>query len=197
MGNYNLSNRLLALSFKKQVLFGACCTERIIHLYKYFEDEIVSENDEFFQVFKKGYSSLQNLLDCIFEFLIIEKSDQDYKVLEEQCLKFAPDTEEISSYNTVLAQNCAASLYYVFRYLSDKQIQNILYCSDKIIESIDIIELSQDKNEEVIDKIIEHEVEKQNEYINRIEKLIEPFVSNEVKMLRDFNRNNAIDYRKQ
>lgn len=163
------AHKIASISLKKKALFGLYCTRKVLPYYQHFEDEISSENDPYIFGFKGGTKKLKALSENAL-LLITNHTlqEQNYRSYIQKCLNLAPDTERISSYNTVLAQNGAISLSYVYQFLIDKDIRNILYCSAKVMESLDIIGTLKNLNLEDMKLAIQVEEKEQIRYLDKL-----------------------------
>jgi hypothetical protein len=189
MDNKVLHDQISQLSPEKQELFGLSCVDRILHLYHKFENEISTEQGGYFSVYKNGYNQLKNLLDDAFESRIKQPPFPkiNYNALKEQCLKFAPDTDEISSNNAVIAQNCSIGLAYVYDFLLTSDVRNIFYCSDKVLETIDTIGFSKKSDGNFMKAAFLKEVQIEAECIEKIKSIQTPLQSSDITDLRLFN----------
>jgi hypothetical protein len=186
-------DKISNFSNKKQLLFGICCIERILYLYKNFEDEIKDEDDTDIKKYKIGYKELEGLIEESYKIILEEKiyDIDEYKNFEKMSQILAPDTEEISSENAVIAQNCAIGVSYLFDFLLEPNFQKIIYVTEKIIETIDILGSINEKEDEEIENKILDELKKQNEYIKIIEKL-ENITQKDIINLQETNKKNRI-----
>jgi hypothetical protein len=189
-----LAENLHNFSANKIALFGLSCIDRILHLYPNFEKEILMEGGDYFSMFKHGYSILNQLLNKAFEATLNKSILVEYDLSEfsDKCLNFAPDTEEISSHFAVIAQNCAIGLYYAFQFFSNNDIQYIIYCREKVIETIDVISFFKEENEDELNKRIINELIIEKSTLCLIKEFSEPLKKDEIRKIQEFNKNNII-----
>jgi hypothetical protein len=188
-----LAEELHNLSNNKAALFGLSCVDRILHLYQNFEKEISIETDDYFSIFKHGYSVLSQFLNKAFEATLYKSIiEQNLSKLSDECLDFAPDTEEVSSTSAVIAQNCAIGISYVFQFFSNNDIQDILYCREKVVETIDVISFSKEENENILNSRFEHEAIIEKEVLLLIKGFSEPIKKDDIKILQDFDKKHII-----
>lgn len=193
MDNKNFT-LLTELPMLNQALFGACCLDRIIHLYNLFQDEILDEPDEYFVPFKSGYTILKENLDIAFQ--IIHRPDEkrtlNFKRIKEKCLELTPDTEMVSDNNVVLAQNVSIGVSYIFDFYQSGNVQFIKYCSDKLIDCIDMIAFNNNATDDEKEKLLKKENLLQFEYLNKIKNLGNRIDEADINTIRLINENNII-----
>ena len=196
MENEILYKSISALTKEEQLLFGASCVERILPLYIQFENEISSEQHHFFAAFKNGHKRLNTFLDNIFS-LVSESRVADINdcfKFKEECLDLTPDTEEISSNNVVLAQNCSIGLSYVFDFIISGEVKNILYCSDKVIECVDNIIYFQKLDENLKAIAFEKEIQVQKSSIDVVKGGENVPRAEYINSIRTFNKMNLVTF---
>lgn len=196
MQEVTLINSLKEMSFQKNGLFAISCVERTIDLYSKFEDEIALEHDEYFNTFKHGHEKLLYLLNVSYKILIGELQTNNQEIINyfEQCLELAPDTEMISSPYTVMAQNCAIGMSYVFQYFQDKKIESVLYSRDKLLETIDNVHFFLGYEVEKSIQKLNEELLLEMQFLNLIKNLQEPLQNNDMSISIEFNQNNKISF---
>ena len=162
------------MSYHKQFLFAFSCVERIISFFKDYElyndkslidkvENILSEN-----ISLDNFNNIKTLI-----------SNGNIKELES----LIPDTDDDGSNNAVLAQNAIICLVYCIDFIKNNNVEFILYCSQKVIETIDTIALgimNLDDSNELINK----EIDIQNEFIVKI-----------VSFSKDFNQVEQDEYK--
>jgi uncharacterized protein YjaG (DUF416 family) len=153
-----IKNKISGLSYHKQFLFAFSCVERIISFLKDYElDNNIALIDKIENILSENIS-LANFYN-IKTFI----SDENIEELEN----LIPDTDDDGSDEAVLAQNAAICLVYCVDFIKNNNVEFILYCSQKVIETIDVIALGimdLDNSNELINK----EIDIQNEFIAKI-----------------------------
>lgn len=194
MGNNDIIiSTLQNLPKNKIALFGISCVDRILYMYKFFENEISDEYNNELDNFKKGYSELSYMLNQAINSILNESYTQyNFQECSKACLIFAPDTEYISSVYAVIAQNCAIALSYVFIYLLDENIENIYYCRNKISETIDIISFSRNEEEAILNSTLDNENTIEYDILNKIMQFSKQINTAEIELLRKIDKQNRI-----
>ena len=136
----NVKKELENLTNTQRLLFGACCIDRILHLIEDFDKFLVENHIK--RITKEAYFSLcTELLDRIFSYININKdisSDEIEKTLNT-LNKIIPDTEEFSDNVAIFTQNSMIGLSYLYEFINKNELIFITNCSDKVIETIDIM----------------------------------------------------------
>lgn len=128
------------LTNTQRLLFGACCIDRILHLIAGF-DYFLEEN-HIKRITKEPYLSLcTDWLDSIFLYVNINKDispdeiEKTLNILNE----INPDTEEFSDNVVIFTQNSMIGLSYLYEFINKNELIFITNCSDKVIETIDVM----------------------------------------------------------
>ena len=128
------------LTNTQRLLFGACCIDRILHLIAGF-DYFLEEN-HIKRITKEPYLSLcTDWLDSIFLYVNINKDispdeiEKTLNILNE----IIPDTEEFSDNVVIFTQNSMIGLSYLYEFINKNELIFITNCSDKVIETIDVM----------------------------------------------------------
>ena len=128
------------LTNTQRLLFGACCIDRILHLIAGF-DYFLEEN-HIKRITKEPYLSLcTDWLDSIFLYVNINKDispdeiEKNLNILNE----IIPDTEEFSDNVVIFTQNSMIGLSYLYEFINKNELIFITNCSDKVIETIDVM----------------------------------------------------------
>ena len=128
------------LTNTQRLLFGACCIDRILHLIAGF-DYFLEEN-HIKRITKEPYLSLcTDWLDSIFLYVNINKDispDEIEKTLNT-LNKIIPDTEEFPDNVVIFTQNSMIGLSYLYEFINKNELIFITNCSDKVIETIDVM----------------------------------------------------------
>ena len=136
----NVKKELENLTNTQRLLFGACCIDRILHLIAGFD--IFLEENHIKRITKEPYLSLcTDWLDSIFLYVNINKdisSDEIEKTLNT-LNKIIPDTEEFSDNVAIFTQNSTIGLSYLYEFINKNELIFITNCSDKVIETIDVM----------------------------------------------------------
>ena len=136
----NVKKELENLTNTQRLLFGACCIDRILHLIAGF-DYFLEEN-HIKRITKEPYLSLcTDWLDSIFLHVNINKdisSDEIEKTLNT-LNKIIPDTEEFPDNVVIFTQNSMIGLSYLYEFINKNELIFITNCSDKVIETIDVM----------------------------------------------------------
>ena len=133
------------LTNTQRLLFGACCIDRILHLIAGFDNFL--EENHIKRITKEPYLSLcTDWLDSIFLYVNINKdisSDEIEKTLNT-LNKIIPDTEEFSDNVAIFTQNSTIGLSYLYEFINKNELIFITNCSDKVIETIDVMYYEKD-----------------------------------------------------
>ena len=128
------------LTNTQRLLFGACCIDRILHLIAGFDNFL--EENHIKRITKEPYLSLcTDWLDSIFLYVNINKdisSDEIEKTLNT-LNKIIPDTEEFPDNVVIFTQNSMIGLSYLYEFINKNELIFITNCSDKVIETIDVM----------------------------------------------------------
>ncbi len=128
------------LTNTQRLLFGACCIDRILHLIAGFDNFL--EENHIKRITKEPYLSLcTDWLDSIFLYVNINKdisSDEIEKTLNT-LIKITPDTEEFPDNVAIFTQNSMIGLSYLYEFINKNELIFITNCSDKVIETIDVM----------------------------------------------------------
>lgn len=128
------------LTNTQRLLFGACCIDRILHFIEDF-DKFLEEN-HIKRVTKEPYFSLcTELLDRIFLYISINKELSPDKIKKTLNIlnEIIPDTEDFSDNVAIFTQNSMIGLSYLYDFVNKNELIFIINCSDKVIETIDIM----------------------------------------------------------
>ena len=135
-----IKKELENLTNTQRLLFGACCIDRILHLIAGF-DYFLEEN-HIKRITKEPYLSLcTDWLDSIFLYVNINKDispdeiEKTLNILNE----IIPDTEEFSDNVVIFTQNSMIGLSYLYEFINKNELIFITNCSDKVIETIDVM----------------------------------------------------------
>lgn len=179
-----IKNELNELSDTQKLLFGACCVDRILYVIDDFDkllsDVYDEDNDPSY------FSSCSQYLDAIFRYIEnnIQISQKDIQRILENLDEIIPDTEEFSDDTALFTQNTMIALSYLYNFLDTNKLNYIINCSNKLIETVDVV--SYESNSENIESIYEAEYKVQLECISMIKN------NSNVTALRNFNKNNII-----
>ena len=128
------------LTNTQRLLFGACCIDRILHLIAGFDNFL--EENHIKRITKEPYLSLcTDWLDSIFLYVNINKDispdeiEKTLNILNE----IIPDTEEFSDNVVIFTQNSMIGLSYLYEFINKNELIFITNCSDKVIETIDVM----------------------------------------------------------
>ncbi len=183
------------LSKKQIILFGLISLGRSVPLYTIFAKEIEDEQGMYFSVFKKGHSYLMKYIDDLFNVLQTNDllNNINANEISEELLKYAPDSEAVSSVNSIIAQNCAIAASYLALYIDNDQTQNILYCINKNIESIDILGFGKGLDEPEAESLISKEKEIQITSISLIKEVDFPLSNHNKQIVDSFIKKNILE----
>ena len=141
----NVKKELENLTNTQRLLFGACCIDRILHLIAGFDNFL--EENHIKRITKEPYLSLcTDWLDSIFLYVNINKdisSDEIEKTLNT-LNKIIPDTEEFPDNVVIFTQNSMIGLSYLYEFINKNELIFITNCSDKVIETIDVMNYETD-----------------------------------------------------
>ena len=135
-----IKKELANLTNTQRLLFGACCIDRILHLIAGFDNFL--EENHIKRITKEPYLSLcTDWLDSIFLYVNINKdisSDEIEKTLNT-LNTIIPDTEEFPGNVAIFTQNSMIGLSYLYEFINKNELIFITNCSDKVIETIDVM----------------------------------------------------------
>ena len=135
-----IKKELEYLTNTQRLLFGACCIDRILHLIAGFDNFL--EENHIKRITKEPYLSLcTDWLDSIFLYVNKNKdisSDEIEKTLNT-LNKIIPDTEEFPDNVVIFTQNSMIGLSYLYEFINKNELIFITNCSDKVIETIDVM----------------------------------------------------------
>ena len=135
-----IKKELANLTNTQRLLFGACCIDRILHLIAGFDNFL--EENHIKRITKEPYLSLcTGWLDSIFLYVNINKdisSDEIEKTLNT-LNTIIPDTEEFPGNVAIFTQNSMIGLSYLYEFINKNELIFITNCSDKVIETIDVM----------------------------------------------------------
>ena len=135
-----IKKELANLTNTQRLLFGACCIDRILHLIAGFDNFL--EENHIKRITKEPYLSLcTDWLDSIFLYVNINKdisSDEIEKTLNT-LNTIIPDTEEFPDNVVIFTQNSMIGLSYLYEFINKNELIFITNCSDKVIETIDVM----------------------------------------------------------
>lgn len=135
-----IKKELANLTNTQRLLFGACCIDRILHLIAGFDNFL--EENHIKRITKEPYLSLCiDWLDSIFLYVNINKdisSDEIEKTLNT-LNTIIPDTEEFPGNVAIFTQNSMIGLSYLYEFINKNELIFITNCSDKVIETIDVM----------------------------------------------------------
>ena len=136
----NVKKELENLTNTQRLLFGACCIDRILHFIAGF-DYFLEEN-HIKRITKEPYLSLcTDWLDSIFLYVNIYKniSSDEIEMTLNTLNKIIPDTEEFPDNVVIFTQNSMIGLSYLYEFIKKNELIFITNCSDKVIETIDVM----------------------------------------------------------
>ena len=84
------------------------------------------------------------------------------------------------------------SIFYVFIYLLDENIENIYYCRNKISETIDIISFSRNEEEAILNSTLDNENTIEYDILNKIMQFSKQINTAEIELLRKIDKQNRI-----
>lgn len=132
-----IEDSILALSPNKQLLFGISC---VIRMESFLESYLIStdKRSRFVPISQLADKVLFNCTLDLFNQIETRVSCDDIKLVEQ----IIPDTDEDGRTEAVLAQNAAIALAYCLDFIKENDAKYIGYCAIKLIETADIIALS-------------------------------------------------------
>ena len=128
------------LTNTQRLLFGACCIDRILHFIEDFDKFLVENHIK--RITKETYFSLcTEWLDRIFLYNNISKDISPDKIKKTLNIlnEIIPDTEEFSDNVAIFTQNSMIELSYLYEFINKNELIFITNCSDKVIETIDVM----------------------------------------------------------
>lgn len=169
-----IENKILQLQPNKQLLFGISCVKRMeASLINYLINK--EEAQSSFIVNK--------LIDKIFFNCTFEHFKQIYNVISTKNNDFIeeliPDTDDDGSNEAVLAQNTSIALAYCFDFIKENNSKFIDYCSQKAVDSVDVIALGI-LNLKSSDLLISKELAIQNQLLDIINDMKKNFDSTDI-----------------
>ena len=153
---------ILTLSPNKQLLFGISC---VIRMESFLENYLISTNKRcrFDAISQLTDKMLFNCTQELFNQIETSVSSDDIKLVEQ----IIPDTDEDGRNEAVLAQNAAIALAYCLDFIKENDAKYIDYCAVKVIETVDIIALS-NKRMSNSDAFISQELTTQKQLLRMI-----------------------------
>lgn len=153
---------ILALSPNKQLLFGISC---VIRMESFLESYLTSTNKRcrFDAISQLTDKMLFNCTQELFNQIETRVSSDDIELVEQ----IMPDTDEDGRNEAVLAQNAAIALAYCLDFIKENDAKYIDYCAIKVIETVDIIALS-NKRMSNSDAFISQELTTQKQLLRMI-----------------------------
>lgn len=128
------------LTNTQRLLFGACCIDRILHFIEDFDKFLVENHIK--RITEEAYFSLcTDWLDRIFLYNNISKDISPDKIKKTLNIlnEIIPDTEELSDNVAIFTQNSMIGLSYLYEFINKNELIFITNCSDKVIETIDVM----------------------------------------------------------
>ena len=128
------------LTNTQRLLFGACCIDRILHFIEDFDKFLVENHSK--RITKEAYFSLcTDWLDRIFLYNNISKDISPDKIKKTLNIlnEIIPDTEELSDNVAIFTQNSMIGLSYLYEFINKNELIFITNCSEKVIETIDVM----------------------------------------------------------
>ncbi len=153
---------ILTLSPNKQLLFGISC---VIRMESFLENYLISTNKRcrFDAISQLTDKMLFNCTLDLFNQIETRVSCDDIKLVEQ----IIPDTDEDGRNEAVLAQNAAIALAYCLDFIKENDAKYIGYCAIKLIETTDIIALS-NKRMSSSDAFVSQELAVQKQLLRKI-----------------------------
>ncbi len=157
-----IEDSILALSPNKQLLFGISF---VIRMESFLESYLTSTNKRcrFDAISQLTDKMLFNCTQELFNQIETRVSSDDIKLVEQ----IIPDTDEDGRNEAVLAQNAAIALAYCLDFIKENDAKYIDYCAIKVIETVDIIALS-NKRMSNSDAFISQELTTQKQLLRMI-----------------------------
>lgn len=128
------------LTNTQRLLFGACCIDRILYFIEDFDKFLVENHIK--RITKETYFFLcTEWLDRIFLYNNISKDISPDKIKKTLNIlnEIIPDTEEFSDNVAIFTQNSMIGLSYLYEFINKNEQIFITNCSDKVIETIDVM----------------------------------------------------------
>jgi hypothetical protein len=173
----DIKQALIHFSMQKQLLFAISCTSRIMHFF--WDYKKADDNSSIYQLTK----GIENILyancnspkiDNIKNLITSKDADKIESLI--------PDSDEDGSCEAVLAQNAIIALAYCVQFIIDEDINYVYFCSQKALESIDIIALGI-LNVEDATTFITKELEIQTEFIKTIDSFSVDLIDIEIEKI--------------
>jgi len=157
-----IENSILALMPNKQLLFGISC---VIRMESFLESYLIStdKRSRFVPISQLTDKVLFNCTLDLFNQIETRVSCDDIKLVEQ----IIPDTDEDGRTEAVLAQNAAIALAYCLDFIKENDAKYIDYCAIKLVETADIIALS-NKRMSNSDAFISQELTTQKQLLRMI-----------------------------
>jgi predicted membrane protein len=76
----------------------------------------------------------------------------------------------------------------------DTKIDNIFFCREKLIETIDNISYNNNEEDVQLDKRLKNDMDIQYKFFGLISQLQKPFKEDDIKILRNYNKLNRIQF---
>ena len=173
-----IEDSILALSPNKQLLFGISC---VIRMESFLESYLISldKRSRFVPISQLTDKVLFNCTLELFNQIETRVSCDDIKLVEQ----IIPDTDEDGINEAVLAQNAAIALAYCLDFIKENDAKYIDYCAIKLVETADIIALS-DKRMSDSDAFISQELAVQKQLLRVIHHMQSDFDQVELNKLK-------------
>jgi len=157
-----IEDSILALMPNKQLLFGISC---VIRMESFLESYLIStdKRSRFVPISQLTDKVLFNCTLDLFNQIETRVSCDDIKLVEQ----IIPDTDEDGRTEAVLAQNAAIALAYCLDFIKENDAKYIGYCAIKLIETADIIALS-NKRMSSSDAFVSQELAVQKQLLRKI-----------------------------
>jgi hypothetical protein len=173
----DIKQELIHFSMQKKLLFAISCTSRIMH---FFWDYKKANDNSFIYQFTKGIE------DILYENCGSQKIGNIKKLITSKDVdkieSLIPDSDEDGSCEAVLAQNAIIALAYCVQFIIDEDVSCVYCCSQKVLESIDIIALGILNVEDETTFIIK-ELEIQREFIKTIDSFSVDLIDIEIEKI--------------
>lgn len=173
-----IEDSILALSPNKQLLFGISC---VIRMESFLESYLISldKRSRFVPISQLTDKVLFNCTLELFNQIETRVSCDDIKLVEQ----IIPDTDEDGINEAVLAQNAAIALAYCLDFIKENDAKYIDYCAIKLVETADIIALS-NKRMSDSDAFISQELAVQKQLLRVIHHMQSDFDQVELNKLK-------------
>lgn len=173
-----IEDSILALSPNKQLLFGISC---VIRMESFLESYLISldKRSRFVPISQLTDKVLFNCTLELFNQIETRVSCDDIKLVEQ----IIPDTDEDGINEAVLAQNAAIALAYCLDFIKENDAKYIDYCAIKLVETADIIALS-NKRMSDLDAFISQELAVQKQLLRVIHHMQSDFDQVELNKLK-------------